>query len=350
MEVAPVVADQSSVLEESQQYSAVVELPQDGNAEAQPASLDDSSAVKSDNTQEIFSGDQPMTDQAIEAQSDEQQQAQEMLDHQLKTENDSETQPLIPASELPTWNIFVGDLNKDVTEDDLRQTFSACGPIASVHIFREPRTQEHKGFGFVHFADKAGQEKAVSAEFRNVAIKGRPSKVSISEQKNTLFIGNLPSELNQEGVRAAIEEIVGKQQISGVELKTGPPPAYESRGFCFVQFINHQLADAGRKKLVNASIKNRPLNVSWAENRNTQMDEETMAKIKTLYVSNISVTVTEQVLQALFGEHGQVVNTVIVKVRTCVGCWHVIEPRTHAYTHPPQPGAAGCRATSCRCC
>jgi RNA recognition motif-containing protein len=38
-----------------------------------------------------------------------------------------------------------------------------------------------------------------------------------------------------------------------------------------------------------------------------------MAKVKTLFVSNISVTVNEQVLYALFSEYGAVVNCVIVK-------------------------------------
>lgn len=38
-----------------------------------------------------------------------------------------------------------------------------------------------------------------------------------------------------------------------------------------------------------------------------------MAKVQTLYVSNISVTVTEQVLISLFSEYGRVKNCVIVK-------------------------------------
>ncbi len=38
-----------------------------------------------------------------------------------------------------------------------------------------------------------------------------------------------------------------------------------------------------------------------------------MAKVKTLYVSNVSMTVSDQVLIALFSEHGTVISCNIVK-------------------------------------
>jgi RNA recognition motif-containing protein len=56
------------------------------------------------------------------------------------------------------------------------------------------------------------------------------------------------------------------------------------------------------------------LNVAWAETRHSKdPDPVELEKVKTLYVSNLSVTVNEQVLQALFQEYGQVVNCVIVR-------------------------------------
>jgi len=212
-----------------------------------------------------------------------------------------------------TYNIFVGDLRSEVTEEDLIEAFLPCGEIHSVHIFRDPHTKEQKGFGFVHFKTKEGQEKSLTEEFNHVPIQGRPCRVSRSEQKNTLFVGNLPVEMNQQEIFEAMTNILGHGLITHIELKTGPPPSYDSRGFCFLQFTSHQRADACRKLLQQNNIRGRPLNVSWAENRFAKIDDDTMSKVKTLFVSNISITVNEQVLIALLSEYGSVINCVIVK-------------------------------------
>lgn len=55
--------------------------------------------------------------------------------------------------------------------------------------------------------------------------------------------------------------------------------------------------------------------MSWAETKASakEVDDTVMSKVKTLYVSNIPVTVNEQVLVPLFQEYGPVTNCVIVK-------------------------------------
>ncbi|KAI7734931.1 hypothetical protein M8C21_010367 [Ambrosia artemisiifolia] len=51
--------------------------------------------------------------------------------------------------------IFVGGLDSEVTDDDLRQTFSQCGEILSVKI------PVGKGCGFVQFASRSSAEDAI---------------------------------------------------------------------------------------------------------------------------------------------------------------------------------------------
>jgi RNA recognition motif-containing protein len=208
-----------------------------------------------------------------------------------------------------TYNVFVGDINLDVTEDDLKEIFSPCGTVKSVLIFRDRVTNEPKGFGFVHFQTKAGQQVALSDEYNHIQIKGRPCRVR-PEQKTTLFVGNIPKNLNVKEVHDALYNFVGAQME--VELKTGPPPTSESRGFAFVTFGNHQTADKSRKTLVASAIKERPLNVSWAEPQE-DADADTMASVRTLYVNNLHANVSDNVLGSLFSQYGVLVNCAIVK-------------------------------------
>lgn len=46
-------------------------------------------------------------------------------------------------------NIYVGNLSKEVTEDDLRKAFESFGQITSVKIIKEKFTDESRGFGFI---------------------------------------------------------------------------------------------------------------------------------------------------------------------------------------------------------
>ncbi len=60
-------------------------------------------------------------------------------------------------------NIFVGNLSREVTEEELQKTFEAFGQVASVIVIKDKFTRESKGFGFVEMPDKGGAQSAISA-------------------------------------------------------------------------------------------------------------------------------------------------------------------------------------------
>ena len=74
-------------------------------------------------------------------------------------------------------NIYVGNLNYEVTEDELRQEFENYGEVTSVKIIKDRYSGQSKGFGFVEMSDK---EEALSAieGLKNKELKGRPINVN----------------------------------------------------------------------------------------------------------------------------------------------------------------------------
>ena len=57
-------------------------------------------------------------------------------------------------------SLFVGNLNALVTPNELYETFSAYGGVASVYISRNKRTKMSRGFGYVNFyLEKDGKLK-----------------------------------------------------------------------------------------------------------------------------------------------------------------------------------------------
>ena len=58
-------------------------------------------------------------------------------------------------------NIFVGNLDLKVSEEDLNKAFSTYGKVSSVKVIKDMFTQESKGFGFVEMNDNADAKKAI---------------------------------------------------------------------------------------------------------------------------------------------------------------------------------------------
>jgi len=76
--------------------------------------------------------------------------------------------------------LFVGNLPYDVTEPDLREFFSAVGPLSSVIIPVDHETGKRRGFAFVDFSDPAHAEEA-SRRLNNQPFKGRA--ITINEAR-----------------------------------------------------------------------------------------------------------------------------------------------------------------------
>lgn len=59
-------------------------------------------------------------------------------------------------------NIYVGNLPREATEDNLREAFEAYGKVDSVTIIKDKFTHESRGFGFVEMPVKAEAEAAIA--------------------------------------------------------------------------------------------------------------------------------------------------------------------------------------------
>ena len=69
-------------------------------------------------------------------------------------------------------NIYVGNLSRQVTEEDLRQTFEAFGEVASVKVFKDRYSGESRGFGFVEMPARTEGAAAINS-LKDKELKGR---------------------------------------------------------------------------------------------------------------------------------------------------------------------------------
>ncbi|MFO7712423.1 MAG: RNA-binding protein [Dehalococcoidia bacterium] len=59
-------------------------------------------------------------------------------------------------------NIYVGNLSREATEDEIRQKFEAFGQVTSVNIIKDRYSGDSRGFAFVEMADKGEAQTAIN--------------------------------------------------------------------------------------------------------------------------------------------------------------------------------------------
>ena len=79
-------------------------------------------------------------------------------------------------------NIFVGNLNYGLTEDDLKSIFEEYGELDTVKLITDRFTGKSKGFGFVEMANAEEAKKAIE-ELNGAEVEGRTMVVNESIEK-----------------------------------------------------------------------------------------------------------------------------------------------------------------------
>lgn len=68
--------------------------------------------------------------------------------------------------------MYVGNLARDITDEELRGAFAAFGQVASVNIIKDKYSGVPKGFGFVEMPNEAEARAAMDA-LKGKELKGR---------------------------------------------------------------------------------------------------------------------------------------------------------------------------------
>jgi RNA recognition motif-containing protein len=79
-------------------------------------------------------------------------------------------------------NLYVGNLAREVSEDDLKQAFESFGQVESVNIIKDRLSGESRGFGFVEMPSKDEALKAMN-EAQGLDIKGRSIRVAEANRR-----------------------------------------------------------------------------------------------------------------------------------------------------------------------
>ena len=74
-------------------------------------------------------------------------------------------------------SVYVGNLNFDTTEGDLRNLFEPFGEIANISLINDRETGRPRGFAFVEMADDREAARAMT-DLNGKEVAGRTLKVN----------------------------------------------------------------------------------------------------------------------------------------------------------------------------
>eukprot|EP00253_Pinus_taeda_P000554 PITA_00554 len=209
--------------------------------------------------------------------------------------------------------VFVGGLDKDATEEDLRKVFSQVGEVVEVRLPKNPGTNKNKGYAFIGFATNEQAKHAVT-ELKNPTIRGKRCGLAPSEDNDTLFLGNICKTWTKEAVKGKLKDY-GIEGLEELTLVGDTQNEGISRGFAFIAFSTHMDAMNAYKRLQRPDVifgADRTAKVAFAEPLR-EPDEEIMAQVKSVFVDGIPPYWDEDRVKEYLKPYGEIERVVLAR-------------------------------------
>ncbi|XP_030493955.2 uncharacterized protein LOC115709861 isoform X1 [Cannabis sativa] len=205
------------------------------------------------------------------------------------------------------FEVFVGGLDKDATEDDLRKIFSEVGEVTEVRLMMNAQTKKNKGFAFLRFATVEQAKRAVQ-DFKSLVVNGKQCGVTPSQDSDTLFLGNICKSWTKEALKEKLKHY-GVNNVEDLTLVEDSNNEGMNRGFAFLEFSSRSEAMDAFKRLQKRDVVfgvDRPAKVSFADSF-IDPGDEIMAQVKTVFVDGLPATWDEDRVRGLLKKYGEIV-------------------------------------------
>jgi polyadenylate-binding protein len=230
-------------------------------------------------------------------------------------------------------NVFIKNLDVAIDNKALHDTFAAFGNILSCKVAQD-ESGASKGYGFVHYeTDEAAAQaiKHVNGMLLNekkvfvghhIPKKDRQSKFEEMKANFTnIYVKNIPVEVTDEEFRELFEKYGDVTSASlARDSETG-----KSRGFGFVNFVNHEHAATAVDELNGKDFKGQDLYVGRAQKKHEREEElrrsyeaariEKASKYQgvNLYVKNLDDEIDDDKLRDLFAPFGAITSAKVMR-------------------------------------
>lgn len=138
--------------------------------------------------------------------------------------------------------LFITSLPSNTTKASLTELFSQFGPIKSLNLIKDIKTNKCKGFAFLVFEDSSSAKKAISASpqlsGRQLTVQYQSEGKKLQKEKNELkkrrlYVGNLPRGTDD----AALHDTFSKYGLLESAFVIRNPDTGKLNNYGYVTFV-----------------------------------------------------------------------------------------------------------------
>ncbi|KAI9850173.1 MAG: Protein phosphatase PP2A regulatory subunit B [Thelocarpon superellum] len=229
-------------------------------------------------------------------------------------------------------NVFIKNLDTAIDNKALHDTFAAFGHILSCKVAQD-EFGNSKGYGFVHYETAEAATNAIKhvngmlLDEKKVFVghhipkKDRQSKFEEMKANFTnIYVKNVAPDVTDDDFRTLFEKYGDISSASLARDETG-----KSRGFGFVNFIDHEHASTAVDALNETDFKGQSLYVSRAQKKHEREEElrkqyeaarlEKASKYQgvNLYVKNLDDDIDDEKLRDIFTPFGTITSAKVMR-------------------------------------
>ena len=237
-------------------------------------------ANPSTNEVEASQQKEPVVNTPVESTTAEgEKQKEEQSEQESKEGSQKSETNVIPANatqggrETSDKILYVGNLDKSIAEDVLKQYFQVAGQVVDVKIMVDKKNN-HVNYAFVEYL-KAHDASVALQTLNGIQIENNKIKINKAFQsqqstsdENTfnLFVGDLNIDINDEALSNAFKDFPSYVQAHVMwDMQTG-----RSRGYGFVSFSDQEQAQIAMDQMQGKELNGRPIRINWATKREPQ--------------------------------------------------------------------------------
>jgi len=204
-------------------------------------------------------------------------------------------------------SLFVGNLERSVTPDDLYELFSVHGGVVSTYVSRDKRTKVSRGYGFVNFFWE--DEAADAIKKMNLALyRGRYLRVMYKADKRedrfnvkaTVLLQNLHPDVRDGDLIDSFKEFGTVLRCKVVLDIYG-----NSKCYGFVAFEDENVADTCVRKLNGREGCERTIYVTKLKSRIERI-KQLDKSFSSVFIKSLSNELSENQLMTMCQKYGQV--------------------------------------------
>lgn len=211
-------------------------------------------------------------------------------------------------------SLYVGDLDKEVTEAMLYEAFNSIGPVASIRVCRDNVTRVSLGYAYVNYHSVADAESALE-KLNYSKIRGRSCRIMWSHRdpnlrktgNSNVFVKNLDKNIDN---KALFDTFSLFGNILSCKVSTDANG--KSKGYGFVHYKSGDSAKQAVERVNGMQIGEKTVYVGEFQSRQDREKPE-IVNFTNLYVKNFPHDWDENKVKEVFEKYGTITSAAVQK-------------------------------------